>query len=58
MKKFQKQVSDQVEKDVISYVLEKTGWNRSTATQILKVSYKTLLTKIQELEIRPPENLA
>lgn len=58
LKKFQKQVSDQVEKNVISYVLEKTGWNRSTATQILKVSYKTLLTKIQELEIRPPENLA
>ena len=58
LKKFQKRVSDQVEKDVISYVLEKTGWNRSTATQILKVSYKTLLTKIQDLEIRPPHNLA
>ena len=58
LKKFQKQVSDEVEKNVISYVLEKTGWNRSTATQILKVSYKTLLTKIQDLEIRPPENLA
>ena len=58
LKKFQKQVSDQIEKDVISYVLEKTGWNRSTATQILKVSYKTLLTKIQDLEIRPPQNLA
>ena len=58
LKKFQKQVSDEVEKNVISYVLERTGWNRSTATQILKVSYKTLLTKIQDLEIRPPENLA
>jgi transcriptional regulator with PAS, ATPase and Fis domain len=58
LKKFQKQVSDQIEKDVISYVLEKTGWNRSTATQILKVSYKTLLTKIQDLEIRPPASLA
>ena len=58
LKKFQKQVSDQVEKDVISYVLEKTGWNRSNATQILKVSYKTLLTKIQDLEIRPPASLA
>ena len=57
LKKFQKQVSDQIEKDVISYVLEKTGWNRSTATQILKVSYKTLLTKIQDLEIRPPCSL-
>ena len=58
LKKFQKRVSDQVEKDVISYVLEKTGWNRSTATQILKVSYKTLLTKIQDLDIRPPVSLA
>jgi len=58
LKRFQKVVSDQVEKDVISYVLEKTGWNRSTATQILEVSYKTLLTKIQDLEIRPPPNLA
>ena len=57
LKKFQKQVSDQVEKDVISYVLEKTGWNRSNATQILKVSYKTLLTKIQDLQIRPPASL-
>ncbi len=57
LKKFQKQVSDQVENDVISYVLEKTGWNRSNATQILKVSYKTLLTKIQDLQIRPPASL-
>jgi len=56
LKKFKKQVSDQVEKDVISYVLEKTGWNRTRATQILKVSYKTLLTKIKELELTPLNN--
>ena len=56
LKKFKKQVADQVEKDVISYVLEKTGWNRTRATQILKVSYKTLLTKIKELELRPLNN--
>ena len=56
LKKFKKQVADQVEKDVISYVLEKTGWNRTRATQILKVSYKTLLTKIKELELRPMNN--
>ncbi len=53
LKKYKKQVADQVEKDVISYVLEKTGWNRTRATQILKVSYKTLLTKIKELEVTP-----
>jgi len=56
LRKFKKQVADQVEKDVISYVLEKTGWNRTRATQILKVSYKTLLTKIKELELRPLNN--
>jgi two-component system response regulator AtoC len=53
LKRFTKQVSDQVEKNVISYVLEKTGWNRSKATKILKISYKTLLYKIQDLELRP-----
>ena len=56
LRKFKKQAADQVEKDVISYVLEKTGWNRTHATQILKVSYKTLLTKIKELELRPLNN--
>jgi len=55
LKKFSKQASDQVEKNVISYVLEKTGWNRSKACRILEVSYKTLLAKIQDLELRPPE---
>lgn len=53
LKKYKKLVADKVEKDLISYVLEKTGWNRTRATQILKVSYKTLLTKIKELEVKP-----
>jgi len=53
LKKFRKQVSDQVERNVISYVLEKTGWHRGKASRILKVSYKTLLDKIQDLELRP-----
>ena len=57
LKKFRKQVSDQVEKNVISYVLNKTGWNRSKASNILKVSYKTLLARIQDLELRPPDEL-
>ena len=55
LKKFRKKVSDQVEKNVISYVLNKTGWNRSKASNILKVSYKTLLARIQDLELRPPD---
>ena len=55
LKKFRKQVSDQVEKRTISYVLEKTAWNRSKACEILQVSYKTLLSRIQDLELKPPE---
>ena len=48
-----KRTSDFVERQVISYVLEKTGWNRSRANKILGISYKTLLAKINELELTP-----
>jgi DNA-binding NtrC family response regulator len=54
LKKMRKKAMDQVEKEVISYVLAKTAWNRSKATKILKISYKTLLYKIKELGIQPP----
>ena len=56
LKKYTKQVSGQVEKNAISYVLNKTGWNRSKASRILEVSYKTLISRIKELEIKPPES--
>jgi DNA-binding NtrC family response regulator len=55
LKKIKKKAMDRVEKEIIAYVLEKTGWNRSKATKILKISYKTLLYKIKDLEIEPPE---
>ena len=48
--------TQRVEKEVIAYVLEKTGWNRSKATKILKISYKTLLYKIKDLGIEPPQD--
>ena len=54
LKDIRKQALDKVEKEAISYVLEKTGWNRSKAARILKISYKTLLYKISDLNIRPP----
>ena len=54
LKKIRKAALDRVEKEVISHVLEKTGWNRSKATRILKISYKTLLYKISDLGIKPP----
>jgi len=54
LKKIRKAALDRVEKEVISHVLKKTGWNRSKATKILKISYKTLLYKISDLGIKPP----
>ncbi len=54
LKKIKKKASDRVEKEVIAFVLDKVGWNRSRAAKILKVSYKTLLYKMTEFEIDPP----
>ncbi len=57
LKGIRKQAANEVEKELIAHVLEKTGWNRSRASRILKVSYKTLLQKIDELAIVPPPEL-
>lgn len=54
LKKIKKLASDRVEKEVITFVLEKLGWNRSKAAKILKISYKTLLYKMTEFEVSPP----
>lgn len=54
LKDIKKKALDRVEKEAISYVLEKTGWNRSKASKILQISYKTLLYKISDLGITPP----
>ncbi len=52
LKEIKKKATDHAEKGAISYVLGKTNWNRSKAAKILKISYKTLLVKINELEIK------
>jgi two-component system response regulator AtoC len=54
LKDIKKKASDKAEKEAISYVLSKTQWNRSRASEILKISYKTILYKISELNIKPP----
>ena len=54
LKKIKKMASDKVEKEVIAFVLEKVGWNRSRASKILKISYKTLLYKMNEFKVLPP----
>jgi DNA-binding NtrC family response regulator len=53
LKQIRKEAGNRIEKAVISYTLDKTGWNRSKTSRILDISYKSLLDKIQELKIRP-----
>ncbi len=53
LKNIRKKALDKVEYDTIAYVLKKTNWNRSKAAIILKISYKTLLSKISDLSIKP-----
>ena len=54
LKDISRSVQNRVEREVISYVLDKSGWNRSKASRILKISYKALLYKIKDLDIQIP----
>jgi DNA-binding NtrC family response regulator len=53
LKKVTKKATQKIEKEVISFVLAETAWNRTKASKILKISYKTLLYKISDLNITP-----
>jgi two-component system, NtrC family, response regulator AtoC len=56
LKDIKRRTLNKVEKEAISYILGRTDWNRSKAAKILKISYKTLLYKISDLNIeRPPK---
>jgi transcriptional regulator with PAS, ATPase and Fis domain len=57
LKEIKKQAGDRIEKEIISYALRKTGWNKTKATRLLEISYKALLYKIQNLNIQPPAGL-
>ena len=57
LKKISKKAALIIEKEVISHVLIKTGWNRSKAVKFLDISYRSLLKKIKELDLKPPTAL-
>ena len=42
-----------IEKKIIKKILDENNWNRKKTAKILKISYRTLLYKIKELEIKP-----
>ena len=45
----------EAERNAIAAALEKTGWNRKAAARLLKVSYRTILYKIEQYHMKAPE---
>ena len=50
-----KGVKGEAERNAIASALEQTHWNRKAAARLLKVSYRTLLYKIQQYHMAPRE---
>jgi two-component system, NtrC family, response regulator AtoC len=44
-------VKAEAERNAIALALEKTGWNRKAAARLLKVSYRTVLYKIEQYQM-------
>jgi len=55
LKEISRDAAARVEKEVIAQILRKNGWNKLRTAKELKVSYKTLLTKIEQYEIMPSQ---
>jgi two-component system response regulator AtoC len=47
-------IKGEAERNAIAAALEQTRWNRKAAARLLKVSYRTLLYKIQQYHMVPP----
>jgi DNA-binding NtrC family response regulator len=48
LKSLVRDVKSEAERNAIAAALERTGWNRKAAARLLKVSYRTMLYKIQQ----------
>jgi two-component system response regulator AtoC len=55
LKAIARHAAREAERKALVEVLENVRWNRTAAARILKVSYKTLLTKLTECGIVPPK---
>jgi two-component system response regulator AtoC len=58
LKSFVENVKGEAEKNAINNALEQTNWNRKAAARLLKVSYRTLLYKIQQYQMNPRRSYA
>ena len=55
LKSLVQDVKSEAERHVIATTLDKTGWNRKAAARLLKVSYRTILYKIEQYHICCPD---
>jgi two-component system response regulator AtoC len=55
LKSLVQSVRCEAERNAIATALEKTGWNRKAAARLLKVSYRTLLYKIEQYHMSSSE---
>lgn len=55
LKQMVRNLKDDAESAVISETLEATGWNRKAAASRLQISYKALLYKIKQYNLREPQ---
>ena len=55
LKSLVQSVRFEAERNAISTALEKTGWNRKAAARLLRVSYRTLLYKIEQYHMTSSE---
>jgi two-component system, NtrC family, response regulator AtoC len=55
LKKISKAYLAETERELIMKVLRDTHWNRRKAADLLDVSYKTLINRIDELKLKPYE---
>lgn len=58
LKSLIRDVKTEAERNAIAAALERTGWNRKAAARLLKVSYRTMLYKIEQYQMSSSDPLA
>lgn len=53
LKEIRQRAVERVERAILEYVLREVNWNRRQAARILKISYRTLLYKLKEMDLHP-----
>jgi two-component system, NtrC family, response regulator AtoC len=56
LKSIIRSVREEAERTAIASALEETGWNRKAAARLLKVSYRSILYKIEQYKMGVPDH--